>query len=98
MIKTKLKAKKLTLVKLLRFKVNLLVWNGSGVMFSKLIKRLRNIARARTEHHKVAKNSPKRGRSMRNGNMPSPYTKYNKKPYVYSFKSKKASEFRQASW
>lgn len=26
----------------------------------------------------------KKGRSARNGNAPSPYTKYNKMPYVYS--------------
>lgn len=36
----------------------------------------------------MAKNSPKRGKSMRNGNAPSPYTKYNKRPYVYSWQKK----------
>lgn len=33
----------------------------------------------------MAKNSPKRGKSVRNGNAPSPYTKYSKLPYRYSF-------------
>jgi len=32
----------------------------------------------------MAKNRIKRGRSARNGNMPSPYTKYGKTPYRYS--------------
>lgn len=32
----------------------------------------------------MAKNMIKKGRSARNGNAPSPYTKYNKMPYVYS--------------
>ena len=34
---------------------------------------------------KMAKNSPKRGKSARNGNAPSPYTKYKKRPYKYSW-------------
>jgi hypothetical protein len=32
----------------------------------------------------MAKNKIKRGKSMRNGNLPSPYQKYGKTPYVYS--------------
>lgn len=32
----------------------------------------------------MAKNAKKRGKSVRHGNMPSPYTKYNKTPYIYS--------------
>ncbi len=42
-----------------------------------LLKKLRKIAA-------MAKNSRKCGRSMRNGNAPSPYTKYNKTPHRYS--------------
>ena len=38
------------------------------------------------------KNEKKRGKSMRNGNRPAPYTKYKKRPYVYSFKSRKVGE------
>ena len=34
----------------------------------------------------MAKNSPRRGKSARNGNSPSPYTKYGKVPYKYSAK------------
>lgn len=34
---------------------------------------------------KLMKNRPKHGRSVRNGNMPSPYTKYGKTPYKYAF-------------
>lgn len=37
----------------------------------------------------VAKNSPKRGKSARNGNAPSPYTKYSKTPVRYSEKYNK---------
>lgn len=33
----------------------------------------------------MAKNLSKRGKSVRNGNSPSPYTKYGKIPYRYSF-------------
>lgn len=32
----------------------------------------------------MAKNLPKRGKSARNGNQPSPYTKYGKTEYKYS--------------
>lgn len=32
----------------------------------------------------MAKNAPKKGRSVRNGNSPSPYTKYEKVAYRYS--------------
>jgi hypothetical protein len=37
-------------------------------------------------YRKMAKNAPKRGHSARRGNMPAPYTKYKKKPFVYSWK------------
>lgn len=37
------------------------------------------------KRRKVAKNLAKRGKSVRNGNAPSPYTKYNKRPYIYSW-------------
>lgn len=37
----------------------------------------------------MAKNSPKRGKSARNGNAPSPYTKYAKTPIRYSEKYNK---------
>ena len=37
----------------------------------------------------MAKNRRKSGKSARNGNAPSPYTKYNKAPYRYSFNTKK---------
>ena len=32
----------------------------------------------------MAKNNPQKGKSTRNGNQPSPYQKYDKKPYRYS--------------
>ncbi len=32
----------------------------------------------------MAKRTKPKGRSMRNGNAPSPYTKYHKQPYLYS--------------
>lgn len=32
----------------------------------------------------MAKNERKKGKSVRNGNAPSPYTKQNKTPYKYS--------------
>lgn len=32
----------------------------------------------------MAKNKMKKGKSARNGNAPSPYTRYDKKPYRYS--------------
>lgn len=36
----------------------------------------------------MAKNRKKHGKSMRNGNAISPYQKYNKTPYKYSFSGK----------
>lgn len=39
----------------------------------------------------MAKNEKKHGRSARRGNAPSPYTKYQKKPYIYPW-AKKASK------
>ena len=44
----------------------------------KLSKRLRKVRKK-----DKMKNEPKRGKSMRHGNAPSPYTKYNKVPYKY---------------
>lgn len=38
---------------------------------------------------KRMKNKSKRGKSARNGNAPSPYTKQNKVPYRYSFNTGK---------
>ena len=38
---------------------------------------------------KHMKNKSKRGKSARNGNAPSPYTKYGKSPYKYSFNTGK---------
>lgn len=35
---------------------------------------------------KIMKNAKRMGKSARRGNSPSPYTKYNKTPYQYSFK------------
>jgi hypothetical protein len=37
------------------------------------------------------KNGPKHGKSTRNGNSPSPYSKYNKKPYQYSWERRLAN-------
>ena len=45
-------------------------------MLSSLVKKIKVF--------KMAKNSRKKGKAVRNGNAPSPYTKYNKKPYEYS--------------
>lgn len=44
-----------------------------------LLKQLRKLVH-------MAKNSPKKGKSVRNGNAPSPYNKKNKTPYLYSSK------------
>lgn len=38
------------------------------------------------------------GKSMRNGNAPSPYTKYQKQPYVYIFKRKKVAQPVIGGW
>lgn len=46
-------------------------------VFKRLRKKLRLMAT-------MAKNAKQSGRSVRNGNAPSPYTKYGKRPYVYS--------------
>lgn len=43
----------------------------------------------RKKMRKMAKNSKKTGHSARNGNCPAPYTKYKKRPWVYTFKRKK---------
>lgn len=45
----------------------------------------------------MAKNLPRRGKSMRNGNCPSPYTKYNKSPYKYMFKERKVVDINPAT-
>ena len=42
---------------------------------------------------KAMKNAAKKGHSARNGNAPSPYTKYKKKPYQYMFKSAKVKAY-----
>lgn len=34
---------------------------------------------------RMAKRPKRRGKSVRNGNSPAPYTKYKKKPYKYTF-------------
>lgn len=46
----------------------------------------------------MAKNRRKSGKSARNGNAPSPYTKYQKQPYVYMFKRQKASQPVVGPW
>ena len=43
-----------------------------------------NLLRKLSRALEMAKNKSKRGKSIRHGNLPSPYTKYNKAPYVYS--------------
>jgi hypothetical protein len=40
---------------------------------------------SRKKIRKMAKNAPKRGHSVRNGNTPSCYCKFGKKPYKYTF-------------
>lgn len=55
---------------------------GSNMIFRKKVR-------------KLMKNPAKRGKSVRNGNAPSPYTKYQKRPYVYAFKSKKVVQLHQ---
>lgn len=52
-----------------------------------LFKYIKNILRGK-KFRKMAKNSPKRGKSARNGNAPSPYTKYKKRPYIYFWEHK----------
>lgn len=42
--------------------------------------------KGKKERKSMAKNLSKRGKSVRNGNAPSPYTKYNKVPYKYDLK------------
>lgn len=46
----------------------------------KLLKRLRKFRK----ESEMAKNERKKGKSARNGNAPSPYTKYDKRPFQYS--------------
>ena len=53
---------------------------------------LSRITRIGKKVRKLMKNSRKKGKSVRNGNAPSPYTKYQKAPYLYSFKSAKAKQ------
>lgn len=48
-------------------------------MFYKLMRKLRK----QTEDDQMAKNTRKKGRSVKNGNAPSPYLKYQKQPYTY---------------
>ena len=56
---------------------------GTSVRF------IRHKIRTGKRIRKLMKNAPKKGRSVRNGNSPSPYTKYGKRPYQYSFKAAK---------
>lgn len=42
--------------------------------------------KGKKDRKSMAKNLSKRGKSVRNGNAPSPYTKYNKTPYKYDMK------------
>jgi len=55
------------------------------VPFSLKWAKLRFKPRTGKKFRKMAKNAPKKGRSVRNGNTPSPYTKYDKRPYKYNF-------------
>ena len=40
----------------------------------------------------LMKNPKKSGKSARRGNRPSPYTKYKKRPFQYSFKTRRRDE------
>lgn len=46
----------------------------------------------------MAKNRKQHGKSMRNGNAPSPYQKHQKTPYVYMFKRKKVVQPTIGGW
>lgn len=48
-------------------------------MLSRLGKKLRKLI----EENQMAKNTRKKGKSVRNGNAPSPYNKYKKQAYQY---------------
>ena len=52
--------------------------------YSKFESRLRSKRLSKKLRKKVMKNGRKCGKSVRNGNAPSPYSKYNKKPYQYT--------------
>lgn len=54
------------------------------LFISKLRKKLR-----RVREDEMAKRKKKVGKSVRHGNLPSPYTKYGKKPYPYGTDYKK---------
>ena len=47
---------------------------------------------------KIMKNGPKRGRSARNGNRSSPYAKFHKHEYKYSFSTYKDNNSGQSSY
>ena len=53
-----------------------------------LIGRIRKLIK-RKKMGRVAKDRRHDGKSIKNGNAPSPYTKYGKTPYKYSFETKK---------
>lgn len=44
----------------------------------------------------LMKNAKKSGKSARRGNRPSPYTKYKKRAYQYSFKSRRVDNYDTA--
>lgn len=44
----------------------------------------------------MAKNKPKKGKSARRGNLPAPYTKYNKTPYQYPWKNARPKGEKEA--
>ena len=59
---------------------------------------MKGLMRLLSKKGRKMKNAKKRGKSARNGNAPSPYTKYNKTPYKYYFlgaeKKKKDEDFQ----
>lgn len=54
------------------------------MLYSKFEQMLRKRRISKKLRKKLMKNEPRRGKSVRNGNAPSPYTKYNKTPYRYT--------------
>ena len=55
-------------------------------------------ARIGKKLRKIMKNRPKRGHSARNGNRSSPYAKYHKHEYKYSFSTYKDNNSGQSSY
>ena len=64
---------------------------GTSVRF------IRHKVRIGKRIRKLMKNAPKKGRSVRNGNAPSPYSKYGKRPYQYNFKATKVVDIAPIS-